>query len=73
MAVLLPSNKGPHGQFDLLVGVKVEGPTADGSTTDGSTTDGSTTDGSEMFHIAMLVKANNEDICLDKAVLAESK
>ena len=53
-------------QFDLLVGVKVDGPTEDGSTTDGSTTDGS-----EMFHVAILVKSTNEDICLDKAVLAE--
>ena len=53
-----PTGPGPHGRLDILIGVQV---------------DGSTADGSEVFDIAIVVKAGNEDIRLEKAFLAESK
>lgn len=53
-----PTGPGPHGRLDILIGVQV---------------DGSTADGSEVFDIATVVKAGDEDIRLEKAFLAESK
>ena len=56
-----PEGPGPHGPLDLLIGVKADDSTADVTTTD------------EIFDIVILVKASDEVIRLDKAVLAESK
>ena len=58
-----PTGPGPHGRLDILIGVQV----------DDSTADDSTADASEVFDIAIVVKADNEDIRLEKAFLAESK
>ena len=58
-----PTSPGPHGRLDILIGVQV----------DGSIADGSTADGSAVFDIPIVVKAGEEDICLEKAFLAESK